>query len=161
MSTTIKILPGQLDEVGTTQLLPVGTRYIDNEGNEYRYVLFGTGTAGYVQYAACVMTATYGTVSPDYSSGLAGLYFAGVCMGTPVAGSYGWIMTRGLSYYVGGTTVTSVSFMMGVLSGDEDGQLESTGAVTASCSTAGVPLVAGPADGVVSSDKALIVSNCW
>lgn len=141
--SAIRIIPGQLSEVGTTQLLPLGTRYIDETGDEYRYVKFaslGGDAAGATIYAATVATATYGEVTTETSAGTGA--FTGVCMGVPVASSYGWVQTHGLgaANYVSAEEDTTALTEVVALSNNTDGNVEGSASAAYTLSSVGISL---------------------
>ncbi len=134
MSTTIKILPGQLTEIYTSEIVPIGTRYIDEDGNEFRFAKFGVSDTAYAQYHAVIMTTTWGVVTNDYDSGIAlkaDMHFAGIIMGDAsvatylTATGYVWVQTHGTGYAMSDSDFANLDagepWMIGA--GDENGQV--------------------------------------
>jgi hypothetical protein len=129
----MRIIPGALTEVYTSAIVPLGTRHIDKDGNEYRFVKFGVSATAYAQYHAVVMTTTWGVVTNDYDAALAltaDQHFAGVVMSSDTityltSTNYGWIQTHGTGYAVADSDFanldTGEAWMIGA--GNEDGQV--------------------------------------
>ncbi len=133
-----------IDTVETTKRYPFGTRFIDENGLECRYVKFaslGGDAGGALQYAATVATATYGEVTTETSGGSGA--FTGVCMGVPVAGSYGWVATHGLaaSNFLTAEEDTTALTEVVSLSNNTDGNVEGSASAALTLSSVGVVFV--------------------